>query len=128
MPSPQLVPAGLPDQAVDRQFAKTLMATADFRRPTISRNGWATEIWRRGWDSNPRYACTHNGFRDRPDRPLRHLSRATLISGRFPPGNRPQLRRQGPVLPLKSGGSDVDLEGSLRIFALLRRVVRARRV
>ncbi len=30
--------------------------------------------WRRGWDSNPRYACTHNGFRDRPDRPLRHLS------------------------------------------------------
>src|SRR5262245_10631979 len=31
-------------------------------------------LWRRGWDSNPRYACTHNGFRDRPDRPLRHLS------------------------------------------------------
>ena len=30
--------------------------------------------WRRGWDSNPRYACTYNGFRDRPDRPLRHLS------------------------------------------------------
>ncbi len=30
--------------------------------------------WRRGWDSNPRYACTHNGFRDRPDRPLWHLS------------------------------------------------------
>ncbi len=31
--------------------------------------------WRRGWDSNPRYARTHNGFRDRPDRPLWHLSR-----------------------------------------------------
>ena len=30
--------------------------------------------WRRGWDSNPRYACTHNGFRDRPNRPLWHLS------------------------------------------------------
>ncbi len=30
--------------------------------------------WRRGWDSNPRWAQTHNGFRDRPDRPLRHLS------------------------------------------------------
>ena len=30
--------------------------------------------WRRGWDSNPRYACTHNGFRDRPDRPLWHPS------------------------------------------------------
>ncbi len=31
-------------------------------------------IWRRGWDSNPRTACTVNGFRDRPVRPLRHLS------------------------------------------------------
>ena len=30
--------------------------------------------WRRGWDSNPRTACTVNGFRDRPVRPLRHLS------------------------------------------------------
>jgi site-specific DNA recombinase len=26
--------------------------------------------WRRGWDSNPRYACTHNSFRDCPNRPL----------------------------------------------------------
>ncbi len=30
--------------------------------------------WRRGWDSNPRTACAVNGFRDRPVRPLRHLS------------------------------------------------------
>jgi site-specific DNA recombinase len=30
--------------------------------------------WRRGWDSNPRYACTHNGFRDRHNRPLCHPS------------------------------------------------------
>lgn len=30
--------------------------------------------WRRGWDSNPRYAHTYNGFRDRPVRPLRHPS------------------------------------------------------
>jgi len=30
--------------------------------------------WRRGWDSNPRYGCPHNGFRDRPNRPLWHLS------------------------------------------------------
>jgi hypothetical protein len=35
-----------------------------------------TGFWRRGWDSNPRYAQTYNGFRDRPDRPLRHLSSA----------------------------------------------------
>jgi site-specific DNA recombinase len=38
--------------------------------------------WRRGWDSNPRYACTHNGFRDRPDRPLRHLSEGAAYTGR----------------------------------------------
>lgn len=25
-------------------------------------------------DSNPRYGYPYNGFRDRPDRPLRHLS------------------------------------------------------
>ncbi len=39
--------------------------------------------WRRGWDSNPRCACTHNGFRDRPDRPLWHLS-ASGAGGRRP--------------------------------------------
>ena len=43
--------------------------------------------WRRGWDSNPRYACTHNGFRDRPDRPLWHLSRGPLIGGAIRAGN-----------------------------------------
>ena len=32
------------------------------------------DLWRRGWDSNPRYGCPHNGFRDRPNRPLWHLS------------------------------------------------------
>ena len=30
--------------------------------------------WRRERDSNPRYACAHNGFRDRPVQPLRHPS------------------------------------------------------
>ena len=40
----------------------------------VSRSGASMPPWRRGWDSNPRCACTHNGFRDRPDRPLWHLS------------------------------------------------------
>ena len=31
-------------------------------------------IWRRGWDSNPRYACAYSGFRDRYIQPLCHLS------------------------------------------------------
>ncbi len=30
--------------------------------------------WRRGWDSNPRYACAYSGFRDRYIQPLCHLS------------------------------------------------------
>ena len=30
--------------------------------------------WRRERDSNPRWTCAHNGFRDRPVQPLRHLS------------------------------------------------------
>src|SRR4030042_6692352 len=29
---------------------------------------------RRGWDSNPRSACTDNGFQDRHHRPLGHPS------------------------------------------------------
>jgi len=31
---------------------------------------WTIE-WRRGWDSNPRYVCTHNGFRDCLNKKLR---------------------------------------------------------
>ena len=38
--------------------------------------------WRRDRDSNPGYSCEHNGFRDRPVRPLRHLS-AVEIAGFF---------------------------------------------
>lgn len=30
-------------------------------------------------DSNPRYTYVYNGFRDRPDRPLPHLSRNNII-------------------------------------------------
>ena len=31
-------------------------------------------VWRRGWDSNPRYRCRHAAFRVRCFRPLSHLS------------------------------------------------------
>ena len=31
-------------------------------------------LWRREGDSNPRYSCPYNGFRDRPIQPLWHLS------------------------------------------------------
>ena len=36
-------------------------------------DGRPHNAWR-GWDSNPRYSCPYSGFRDRPIRPLWHLS------------------------------------------------------
>jgi hypothetical protein len=72
--------------------------------------------WRRGWDSNPRYACTHNGFRDRPDRPLWHLSGAPLIGGRFCRGNSAVGEADLRLFSPESGLSGVDLGGFLRIF------------
>tara|TARA_R110002110_G_scaffold137735_2_gene323076 strand:+ start:4081 stop:4365 length:285 start_codon:yes stop_codon:yes gene_type:complete len=39
--------------------------------------------WRRGRDSNPGYCYQHNGFRDRPIRPLWHLS--AIRAGRWGP-------------------------------------------
>ena len=48
--------------------------------------GWTTHrnsdpLWRWGWDSNPRYACAYNGFRDRPVQPLRHPTADRLSRG-----------------------------------------------
>ena len=37
-------------------------------------------IWRRGWDSNPRWALTHSGFRDRCTNPLCDLSASLFRS------------------------------------------------
>ncbi len=47
--------------------------------------------WRRGWDSNPRTACTVNGFRDRPVRPLRHLSETRAGQACGPAVHNPHL-------------------------------------
>ena len=83
--------------------------------------------WRRGWDSNPRYACTHNGFRDRPDRPLWHLSGAPLIGGRFCPGN---SAVGGPIFAFSArnqGFPALTWGASCVYSALLRRVIQARR-
>src|SRR6266702_89114 len=48
------------------------------RLPPLLRGYWRSgkklTRWRRGWDSNPRYACAYSGFRDRHVQPLRHLS------------------------------------------------------
>src|SRR3954463_11538479 len=36
-------------------------------------------IWRKGWDSNPRYPCRHAGFQDRCLKPLGHPSGANFM-------------------------------------------------
>ena len=49
-------------------------------RPTLQKDQseigiWKSAmLWRRGWDSNPRWALTHSGFRDRCTNPLCDLS------------------------------------------------------
>src|SRR6266850_7678490 len=40
----------------------------------ISKSAIRNSFWRRGWDSNPRWALTHSGFRDRCTNPLCDLS------------------------------------------------------
>ena len=40
--------------------------------------------WRKGWDSNPRYRCRHDGFQDRFHRPLGHPSRTEVIIPAWP--------------------------------------------
>ncbi len=37
-------------------------------------------VLRKGRDSNPGYPQGYNGFRDRPDRPLRHLSKGVFCA------------------------------------------------
>ena len=49
----------------------TLGSVRERKSPATS---WLGLPWRRGRDSNPRYPCGHICFRDRPDRPLWHLS------------------------------------------------------
>src|SRR6185437_6204881 len=56
--------------------------TANGARPAASSGGWSTstgcgfwsEVWRKGWDSNPRYPCRYAGFQDRCLKPLGHPS------------------------------------------------------
>ena len=43
-------------------------------RQSAIKNRQSAMSWRRGWDSNPRWAFTHSGFRDRCTNPLCDLS------------------------------------------------------
>ena len=66
--------ASEPAKRVNRSGAESPQMLGFFAPAVPNGERFSKDQWRRGWDSNPRYACTHNGFRDRPDRPLWHLS------------------------------------------------------
>ena len=59
--------------------SKDALDSAESNNPQETR-GLLQDSQRRGRDSNPRYPCGYNGFRDRPDQPLRHLSECLLAS------------------------------------------------
>jgi hypothetical protein len=112
---PAPAPPGIPHQATAERWVRWWAGIAISATSGVFTALFGSK-WRRGWDSNPRYACTHNGFRDRPDRPLWHLSGAPLIGGRFCPGNSAVGGADIPLFSLESGVSGVDLGGFLRIF------------
>ncbi len=77
-------------------------------------------VERRGRDLNPRRACTLNGFRDRPVRPLRHPSERVRVARR-PCGGCRRRRRDSksvgePVVPHEPPPSKPrwDGEGGIR--------------
>ena len=82
------------------KLLQTLTAAAGVK-PATSGVRSSVLKWRRGWDSNPRYPCGHNGFRDRPDRPLWHLSAA-----RKPGRNGMKGAENSPFLAPRQGASD----------------------
>jgi site-specific DNA recombinase len=54
------------------------LAAAGGVKPATPRVRSSIPKWRMGWDSNPRWACTHAGFQDRCLKPLGHPSAASI--------------------------------------------------
>ena len=52
--------------------------------PAIKLHYKASRVWRKGWDSNPRYPCRHAGFQDRCLKPLGHPSVVPVMSEPVP--------------------------------------------
>jgi hypothetical protein len=67
-------------------------------------------MWRRGWDSNPRWTCAHAGFQDRCLKPLGHPSKFAVLELRISNLSRQPVRAQDlastyPVRPQVSSPS-----------------------
>jgi hypothetical protein len=87
--------------ATEKTVAALLQVERHFRRMVVKRRFARQQIlqntinglWRKGWDSNPRWACTHAGFQDRCLKPLGHPS--GLDDGHLADG---EAGRKGPSL------------------------------
>ncbi len=72
--TPPTLPLPVPLKNCADAKARRLPRTVPRVRIPLGFSAISRTCWRRGWDSNPRYAHAYNGFRDRPVRPLRHPS------------------------------------------------------
>ena len=69
--------------------------------------------WRRGRDSNPRYAFTHNGFRDRPVQPLRHPSAKQGAAGQRSKTDGTRRERRALTSPSAAGVASAGCRGAI---------------
>ena len=67
---------------------------------TAPRGAVSMHVWRRGWDSNPRWYRYHGGFQDRCLKPLGHLSRPRILAE----ARSCDLREIGAATRLAAGG------------------------
>src|SRR5262244_2395101 len=69
-----------PVHSISSAASSTTPAPLQKYRSDRSYRTYTSKIWRRGWDSNPRWALTHSGFRDRCTNPLCDLSASLFCS------------------------------------------------
>jgi hypothetical protein len=95
--SPQKVRLAVAGPA-SRSLSKTLDTDCSWE---VERQGSFLLRQRRGWDSNPRGACTPNGFQDRPVRPLRHPAETYCDRSRVTSAGAPKSRSTSGTPPWK---------------------------
>ncbi len=72
------LPAGEDGMDKDPWQRRSWEPPADTGTSVLELKQTSSRIWRRGWDSNPRWYRYHAGFQDRCLKPLGHLSGSGL--------------------------------------------------
>src|SRR5689334_16012537 len=82
--------------------------------PCAERPARSGELWRKGWDSNPRTTCAVAGFQDRCLKPLGHPSISLILLNKSRYSLKPQSAAESilapplcaPARPKREGGAD----------------------